>query len=225
MSELTISYVLPVYNAQDTIARTLKSLFDQEVKGEIIVIDDGSTDHTSDILRFYKDKIDILISHDKRKGAAIRRNEGNVLAKGDIIAVCDCDQYYKARSTHIIEFFKEHPDKDLFYSALHLKDYNDMHQQYLMEAYEWDFKSKCPISHPTVAYTKKLANTCKYHEKTEESDLYEFMLLDAHKKGFIFGGSNNPLMLKIEGDSKRDVSKGRDIKRSLYSEYGIKLNG
>lgn len=222
MSEL-ISYVLPVYNCQSNIANCLQSLFKQEIKGEIIVIDDGSTDNTPKILSHYKDKIDNIITNKTRKGGAYSRNKGNNAAKGDIIAVCDVDHYYKTRSTHIDAFFKENDDKDIFYSALHLKDYNDMLRKYTMDAYEWDFKTKCPISHPTVAYRKKVVETVKYKELSQETDLYEFFLLDAHLEGFQFGGSQNPLMLKIEGNSLRKVGKAKDLKRDLYKKYGIEL--
>lgn len=216
-----ISYVLPVYNCQSTLANCLNGLLKQEIKGEIIVIDDGSTDNTPIVLRHFKDKIDKIITNKTRKGGAYSRNRGNKVAKGDIIAVCDVDQYYKSRSTHIDAFFKENEDKDVFYSALHLKDHNDMLNKYTMDAYEWDFKSKCPISHPTVAYRKKILETVKYKELSIETDLYEFFLLDAHLEGFEFGGSQNPLMLKVEGNSIRKVGKAKDLKKDLYKKYGI----
>ncbi len=93
-----------------------------------------------------------------------------------------------------------------------------------MEAYEWDFKSKCPISHPTVSYRRKVAKKVDYMEETIDSDLYEFFLLDAHKKGFKFGGCQNPLMLKTEGGSNRNVEEAKKLKKELYKEYGIEID-
>jgi len=221
---MKISYVLPVYNAQNTIARCIQSLLDQEIKPyEIIVIDDASTDHTQRILDHYIDKLTLVINNREREGAAKCRNKGNALAKGSVIAVCDADVYYKSRSSAISQFFTENKDKSLFCSALHLRDATNPWQEWLQEAYDWDFKSKCPISHPTVAYRKKVIKKIKYKEITKDSDLYEFFLIDANKKKYKLGGCANPLMLKIEGNSNRNVEAARELKRQLYLKEGIKI--
>ncbi len=75
-----------------------------------------------------------------------------------------------------------------------------------------------------MAYRKKVAEQVKYHEESLETDLYEFFLLDAHKKGFKFGGCQNSLMVKIEGDTTRDRTKARKLKAKKYKEYGIKAD-
>ena len=223
---LKLSYVLPVYNCQATLVECLDSLNKQKVKGEIIVINDGSTDKTKDILSLYKKKgvIDVLLRNNGRKGAAYSRNKGNKRAKGDIIVVCDVDYYYKHRSEAIVEFFKKHKFKDVFYTASHIRIKNNIIEKYINDAFEWDFKSKCPISHPTVAYRKSVAKSLKYKELSIDTDLFEFFLLDAHKKGFKFGGTQHPSMVKIEGNSDRDVSSAKELKEKLYLEYGIDIN-
>ena len=223
-----ISYVLPVYNAQSTIAQSITSLSLQYVKPhEIIVIDDGSTDRTPHLLEHLKKegKITTLITNEKRKGAAYSRNLGNSLATGDIIAVCDTDFYYRNRSSAIVEFFNKYWDEyDIFYSALLLRDSKSSLNMGKMEAIKWDFNSKCPISHPTVAYKREVVEKCKYCEKTKESDLYEFFLLDCYRSGFKFYGCQDPLLVKIEGNSKRKVSKVKQtIKQKKYKEYGIEV--
>jgi glycosyltransferase involved in cell wall biosynthesis len=221
-----ISYVLPVYNCQSTIVDCLESLKKQIVKGEIIVIDDGSTDKTLEILDLYKNLgvIDHIIPNKDRRGAAYSRNAGNALASGDIIAVCDVDHYYKYRGEAIVEFFKKNPDKDIFYTASHLRQKNNILEKSVNDAVEWDFKSKCPISHPTVAYRKKVVESVKYKELSRDTDLYEFFLLDAKEKGFKFGGTQHPSMVKVEGNSIRDVSEAKKLKKKLYSDYGISVN-
>lgn len=218
-----VSLVLPVFNCQSTIAACINSLHKMEGEKEIIVIDDGSTDNTARVIEALKDKVDHIFVNGSRKGAAISRNIGNNASTGDYIAVCDVDVYYKNRLKAICEFFEEYEDKSIFYSSLHLRPHNELLEKYLMEAYEWDFESKCPISHPTVAYRKEVVQKVSYKEKTLDSDLYEFFLLDAHKKGFEFGGCQDALMLKVEGNSVRDVEGAKKIKSDLYKEYGIKL--
>lgn len=219
-----ISYVLPVYNCESIIAECINSLTNQIVKGEIIVIDDCSTDRTSKLLKFYKDKGLIkLMKNRQRKGAAYSRNKGNKAASGDIIAVCDVDYYYKYRGEAILEFFNKNDDKDVFYAASHLRDKNNIMEKYLNEAIEWDFNSKCPISHPTVAYTREVAEKVKYKELSVHTDLYEFFLLDAHSEGFKFGGTQHPCMIKVDGNSERNVEEAKKLKRKIYSDYGINI--
>lgn len=219
-----ISYVLPVYNCEATIAECINSLTNQVVKGEIIVIDDCSTDRTPDLLKFYKDKGLIkIITNTRRKGAGYSRNLGNDAARGDIIAVCDVDYYYKYRGEAILDFFDKNEGKDVFYAASHLRDKNNIMDKYINDAVEWDFKSKCPISHPTVAYTSEVAEKVRYKELSVDTDLYEFFLLDAHTKGFKFGGTQHPCMLKVDGNSPRNVEEAKKLKRKLYSVYGIKI--
>lgn len=230
---MKISYVLPVYNSQSTIIQCINSLLKQTHRDfEIIVIDDCSSDYTVDLIRELidglgedKEKV-AFVGNEERKGAAYCRNFGNDMAKGDIVAVCDADLYYKKRGEAIVSFFEseEHKDKSVFYSALELKeDEHPIGYKGLMDAYEWDFKSKCPISHPTVAYKKEVVEKCKYHERSINTDLYEFFLLDVNKAGFKFGGCQDPLMLKIENNSTRNKTEAKKLKQSMYKEYGIDL--
>jgi glycosyltransferase involved in cell wall biosynthesis len=217
---MKISYVLPVYNAQNSIAQCIKTLKEQDIEPhEIIVINDASTDNTQRILNCFEG-INV-IQNDVRKGAASCRNLGNAASTGEVIAVCDADYYASNRSLAISTFFRKNPDKAVFYSGLELRSSKNDNERWGMEAYEWGFNSKCPISHPTVAYRKCVSDEVKYHEDSIETDLYEFFLLDCHKKGYLFGGCQDPLMTKIEGDTKRDRSEAKKIKQKKYEEYGI----
>lgn len=228
---MKISYVLPVYNQENSIAECIDSLINQKnAESEIIIINDGSTDYTTEIIMHYvnddtyKDLI-FYTENKKRIGAAKCRNIGNKMSTGDIIAVCDADLYYKSRGEAIEDFFESNPDLDLFCSALHFRvaDSPPEHK-YEMEAYNWDFKSKCPISHPTVAYRRKVIEQVQYHEKSIDTDLYEFFLLDCHMKGFKLNGCQNPLMYKIEGNSNRKVLKSKELKKKMYKKYGIEVD-
>ena len=85
---MKISFILPTYNAQATIAACIRSLVNQKYRAEIIVIDDCSTDNTVRIIKVLgMDKDIVLIENEERKGAAWCRNYGNRMAAEDIIAV------------------------------------------------------------------------------------------------------------------------------------------
>jgi glycosyltransferase involved in cell wall biosynthesis len=89
MSDLMISIIIPTLNEEKYIESTLKSLRNQDYKGnyEIIVADGISKDNTVKIARKYADKV-VLV---KKKGIAEGRNEGVKVAKGDILLFIDAD--------------------------------------------------------------------------------------------------------------------------------------
>ena len=91
-----ISVIVPVYNTAPYLKRCLDSILHQTLKDiEIICINDGSTDHSKDILKTYakKDKRIVLIDFEKNKGVAAARNEGMKHAKGKFIGFVDSDDF------------------------------------------------------------------------------------------------------------------------------------
>ena len=85
-----ISVIIPVYNGEKTLEHTLKTLFAQTYQDvEIIVVNDGSTDSTENILNKWSSKIRII--NKKNGGVSSARNLGITEAKGEYIAFVDCD--------------------------------------------------------------------------------------------------------------------------------------
>lgn len=88
-----VSIVIPAYNAEDTIARSIDMVLAQSFSDvEIIVVDDGSTDHTSDIVDWYAQNYqNIIVKHQKNAGVQAARNAGIKLAGGEFTAFMDSD--------------------------------------------------------------------------------------------------------------------------------------
>jgi len=85
----TISVIIPAYNSKKTIEKCLKSVVDALPESkEIIVIDDGSTDNTSEIASQFPVR---LIRLAKRSGQATAKNMGFELSTGEIVAFIDSD--------------------------------------------------------------------------------------------------------------------------------------
>jgi len=86
----TLSVLVPAYNEEKVIARTIEGLLDTNYPDkEIIVIDDGSSDDTLKIANRYKNQVKVL--HKENGGKASALNHGIAFTKGEIVAVVDAD--------------------------------------------------------------------------------------------------------------------------------------
>lgn len=88
-----VSIIIPVYNAEEYLEKSLDSVINQTLTNiEIILIDDGSTDGSLAILRKYA-SIDsrIKLLHEENKGAGAARNYGMKYATGEYLSFLDCD--------------------------------------------------------------------------------------------------------------------------------------
>ena len=91
---MNISVIIPTYNRATTLERAILSVLDQTFSArEVIVVDDASTDNTSDILEKYSDRIKIIINESNR-GVSFARNAGIQVARGDWIAFLDSDDIW-----------------------------------------------------------------------------------------------------------------------------------
>ncbi len=90
-----ISVIIPVYNVKDYLSECLDSVVNQTIKDiEIICIDDGSTDGSSDILNEYSIKDErFVVINQKNQGLSVARNNGLSIATGDYVAFLDSDDY------------------------------------------------------------------------------------------------------------------------------------
>ncbi len=86
----TISVIIPTFNRHQTIRRALLSVKQQTLPAtEIIVVDDGSTDQTAEIVQ--KEFPDVVYIFQKNKGVSSARNKGIIQASGEWIAFLDSD--------------------------------------------------------------------------------------------------------------------------------------
>ena len=93
MDEKLVSVIIPAYNIEDYIGRCLDSVLSQTYKNlEIIVIDDGSSDRTGEILDDYEKKNHRMkVIHKENGGVSSARNIGIDRANGDYIGFVDGD--------------------------------------------------------------------------------------------------------------------------------------
>lgn len=108
-----VSIVVPTYNRADMLVECLESIFIQTFTDfEVIVVDDGSTDNTEDIIRPYLNRIRYI--KQENRGNAGARNSGIELANGEIVAFNDSDDLWLPdKLERQVKYLDEHPDIDM----------------------------------------------------------------------------------------------------------------
>ena len=102
--DITISVIIPVYNAEKYLKTCLDSLISQTYANyEVLCVDDGSTDHSLNILRFYEKKDNrIKVFTQENAGPAAARNKALEYATGDYISFVDADDYLVENAFEIL---------------------------------------------------------------------------------------------------------------------------
>jgi len=98
---MKISVILPVYNGEKYIQKAIESVLNQTFTDfELIVVNDGSTDHTLDIINSFDDaRITIINQSNQGPGAA--RNNALKIARGQYVMYLDSDDWYHERALEI----------------------------------------------------------------------------------------------------------------------------
>ncbi|MBN1657065.1 MAG: glycosyltransferase [Anaerolineae bacterium] len=113
----TVSVVIPTYNRADLICETIDSVLDQTVSGvEVIVIDDGSTDSTCELLnKRYGGRIRYL--YQPNHGRAAARNRGVALSRGEYLLFLDSDDMLLPGGLgHEVAYLDAHQEIDVVYT-------------------------------------------------------------------------------------------------------------
>lgn len=112
---MLVSVVIPVYNSEKTLKRTLDSIFVQQGEFEVILVNDGSTDNSEEICLSYSEKYPQVIKYVKteNKGASAARNTGLLLISNEssIVTFIDSDDEISEESfAKVVEFFIQNND-------------------------------------------------------------------------------------------------------------------
>lgn len=127
-----ISVIIPVYNAEKYIERTIESVLNQtRMPYEVILINDGSTDKSVDIINKFVDKNPIVkIFHQENAGPSIARNHGVKKASGEWICFVDADDMIHPQRLQIAYAYRDgcdavvcgytrfHKEKELDFSEI-----------------------------------------------------------------------------------------------------------
>lgn len=103
-----VSVIVVTCNRADLLSRCLNSIINQTYNQiEIIVIDDGSTDNSREIVENFNDNRIVYIYHEKTGNVSMLRNSGIRISKGELIAFCDDDDLWMENKLEVLlEYMK-----------------------------------------------------------------------------------------------------------------------
>ncbi len=214
----SLSIIVPAYNEERVIARTIEGLIETDYpKKEIIVIDDGSKDNTLEIARQYKDRVKIL--HKENGGKASALNYGLSYAKGEVIVIVDADTIIGRESLkELVRGFAV--DKNVAAIAGNIKVRNRMNWLTWCQALEYvagiqivrrafDYFGSITIVPGALGAFRRsaLEQVGTYHKDTLVEDFDA--TIKVLKSGFVISGSTRSTAYTEAPQTLHDFSKQR----------------
>lgn len=118
MSGPLVSVIIPTYRGAECLGRAIRSVLDQTCSNlELVVVDDASPDHTSEVVRQFDDPRLAYVRHESNRGAATARSTGARCSSGDIVAFLDQDDLFHPEKVQVhVEYLGRHPDVGFTYN-------------------------------------------------------------------------------------------------------------
>ena len=120
----SVALVIPTYNRADLIAETIEAALAQSQPfSKIIVVDDGSTDNTAQVLSVYAGKIQIITT--ANQGVQAARNLGVLSAETEFVTLCDSDDLLEPDYVKVASgWMRQHCETDILYCNFTVFDQN-----------------------------------------------------------------------------------------------------
>lgn len=210
-----ISVIIPLYNASDSIGKTLHSIRNQTWKGdfEVLVINDGSTDNSRDVVENYiqnNPEINIHLINQENGGVSKARNAGLRLAEGDYIALLDADDEWLPQKTEKQMGFLENEDSTIDFLATRRTNHQLLYpyrvdQNNLAEITFRKLMFRNETQPSTVIFKRKILENTGYFDPLQNhaEDLNYWLKISFNNKMFIL---NEELLLADSGKRSFGVS-------------------
>ena len=182
----TVSVLMPAYNAAEHIREAIDSILEQTFTDfEFLIINDGSTDNTVDIISEYDDPRIKLVHNDGNKGLIYSLNYGLEIAQGKYIARMDADDIaMDTRLEKQVRFLEDNPDTSILGTAfIFMGTPHEMHHPNYNEEIRIKLLDDGAFAHPTVMMRKDSidSNNIRYNGDYKYIEDYQFWVEAAIK--------------------------------------------
>ena len=120
----TVTVLIDTYNYARFVGRAIESALQQEYDGppiQVLVVDDGSTDDTADVVRRYGSQVEYIPKSNGGQASAL--NVGFREARGEIVCLLDGDDYfYPGKVQRVADAFRNRPEVGLVYNEFDIVD-------------------------------------------------------------------------------------------------------
>lgn len=173
-----VSIILPTYNGAKYIQQSIDSCLNQTYKNiEIIVVDDGSIDGTTDIINNYTDKHIIFIRHNKNKGLPNALNTGFSEASGDYLTwTSDDNLYAKMAIEKMLHFLSINDSSFVYCNYYEFKDL-DLKNNLIVNLPKEICLERYNMIGPCFMYSRKIMESIgEYDPLTELAEDYDYWI-------------------------------------------------
>ena len=117
MSKPLVSVIIPTFNRGYCLEESIRSVLEQSfIDFELVVVDDGSTDNTSELVRRFP-AVKLIRLEEKNRGVSFARNRGVVEAQGDWVGFLDSDDLWEqGKLATQVKWIERHPDLQMVYT-------------------------------------------------------------------------------------------------------------
>ncbi len=180
-----VSIILPAYNAEKYISKTITSVLGQSYTNfELIIIDDGSKDNTSSIVSSFCDSRIIYVKNESNLRLVKTLNKAIALARGKYIARIDADDIcHPKRIESQVLYLQKFTDVAVVGTDIYFIDKDDnvfgrgVSIEESSSFIKWNFQRRCCLYHPSVMFNKEiLGDDLYYDEKFINAEDYELWL-------------------------------------------------
>lgn len=221
-----VDVIVPAYNTQKYLRDSIDSVLSQTFEDfNLIIINDGSTDNTGDIIDSYEDERITHIELEENTGVATALNIGLMHTESDFIARFDSDDImFPDRLEKQLQFFEENPHVDVLGGGMctHMGKNHTCSQPHVIQQHN-QIKTALmvtyPMAHPTIMMRKKVADSFRYDTRfTASEDLEAWTRLIHH---FTFANMNeNVIHYRMRPDSETSTHiQSDEWVNSIYTIY------
>ena len=234
-NDILVSVVMPVYNGALYLREAIDSILSQTHSNlELIIINDGSTDNSEEIILSYDDPRIRYIINEKNSGICVTLNKGLDIAKGKYIARMDCDDISIIERLAIqVEFMESHPEigisgSDVIFFGSKQGLFQMVHNSDLCAA--GLIFNPC-FAHPTVIWRREIMDRLNLRYNEEYKGLEDFVMW--WKFAEVTKLVNIPQALlryrihhkqETQNRSETVILKSNEFRQYRYNKLGVSLS-